>query len=126
MSFSAKVPIKIVYFRFLTPCMNLLTWDCFLVISLNRKDYFDIPWTDLRSMVEPIFAEKALIKHSEYLSNGTTIISRAIDITATEVLTDEGRAVPYDFLVVATGHNEAIPKTKTERLEQFKKGTSIY
>jgi apoptosis-inducing factor 2 len=126
MSFSAKVPIKIVYFRFLTPYMNLLTWDCFLVISLNRKDYFDIPWTDLRSMVEPTFAEKALIKHSEYLSNGTTIISRAIDITATEVLTDEGRAVPYDFLVVATGHNEAIPKTKTERLEQFKKGTSIY
>jgi apoptosis-inducing factor 2 len=113
-------------FRFLTPCMNLLTGNFLLVVSLNRKDYYDIPWTDLRSMVEPTFAEKALIKHSEYLSNGTTINSHAIGVTATEVLTDEGRAVPYDFLVVATGHYEAIPKTKTDRLEQFKQGTAIY
>lgn len=100
-------------------------WSALFVISLNRKEYYDIPWTDLRSMVEPTFAEKTLIKHSEYLSNGTIINSRAIDITATEVLTEEGRAVPYDFLVVATGHDEALPQSKTDRLEQFKKGIAI-
>lgn len=91
------------------------------LLLIDPKEYYDIPWTDLRSMVEPTFAEKTLIKHSEYLSNGTIINSRAIGITATEVLTEEGRAVPYDFLVVATGHDEALPQSKTDRLEQFKK-----
>lgn len=96
-----------------------LQFDSHLVL-IDPKEYFDIPWTDLRSMVEPKFAEKTLIKHSEYLSNGTIITSRAIDITSTEVLTEEGRAVPYDFLVVATGHDDPVPKTKTDRLDQFK------
>lgn len=112
-------------FRFLMPYLKFTNRNFLLFISLNRKEYYDIPWTDLRSMVEPTFAEKTLIKHSEYLSNGTIINSRAIDITATEVLTDEGRSVPYDFLVVATGHDEAVPKSKTDRLEQFKQGIDI-
>ncbi|KAJ3698456.1 hypothetical protein LUZ61_002161 [Rhynchospora tenuis] len=96
-----------------------LQFDSNLVL-IDPKEYFDIPWTDLRSMVEPTFAEKTLIKHSEYLSNGTIINSRAIDITATEVLTEEGRAVPYDYLVVATGHDEPLPRNKTDRIGQFK------
>ncbi|KAF3342083.1 apoptosis-inducing factor 2 isoform X1 [Carex littledalei] len=90
------------------------------LVLIDPKEYYDIPWTDNRSRVEPTFAEKALIKHSEYLSNGTIINSRAIDITATEVFTDEGLVVPYDFLVLATGHDVPLPRTKTDRLQQFK------
>ncbi|KAJ4754943.1 FAD/NAD(P)-binding oxidoreductase family protein [Rhynchospora pubera] len=96
-----------------------LQFDSNLVL-IDPKEYFDVPWTDLRSMVEPTFAEKTLIKHSEYFSNGTIVNSRAIDITATEVLTEEGRAVPYDYLVVATGHDDPLPRSKTDRIGQFK------
>ncbi|KAJ4763401.1 Apoptosis-inducing factor [Rhynchospora pubera] len=90
------------------------------IVLIDPKEYFDIPWTDLRSMVEPTLAEKTLIKHSEYFSNGTIVNSRAIDITATEVLTEEGGVVPYDYLVVATGHDVHLPRNKTDRLGQFK------
>ncbi|KAJ3693442.1 hypothetical protein LUZ60_008922 [Juncus effusus] len=90
------------------------------LVLIDPKDYFDIPWTDLRSTVEPTFAEKALIKHTEYLTNGTIVNSRAINITSTEVLAEEGRAVPYDFLVIATGHEGPDPSSKTDRLAQFK------
>ncbi|KAA8549945.1 hypothetical protein F0562_001647 [Nyssa sinensis] len=85
----------------------------------SRKEYFEIPWASLRGMVEPSFAERSVIHHRDYLTNGHVITSRAINITDTEVLTAEGRLVPYDYLVIATGHTDPVPKTRTERLEQY-------
>ncbi|XP_010246965.1 PREDICTED: apoptosis-inducing factor homolog B-like isoform X2 [Nelumbo nucifera] len=69
-------------------------------------------------MVEPLIAERSVINHSEYLTNGRVIISRAINITETEVLTEEGSPITYDYLVIATGHDDPVPKTKMERLEE--------
>ncbi|KAJ1697998.1 hypothetical protein LUZ63_006510 [Rhynchospora breviuscula] len=112
--------LYIAFFSFSKLITQRLSSVCFICSLFYRKEYFDVPWTDLRSMVEPTFAEKTLIKHSEYFSNGTIVNSRAIDITATEVLTEEGRAVPYDYLVVATGHDEPLPQSKTDRIGQFK------
>ncbi|KAH0465083.1 hypothetical protein IEQ34_005186 [Dendrobium chrysotoxum] len=74
------------------------------VTLIDPKEYLEITWAQLRSMVEPSFAERALIKHSEYLTDVTIVSSHATNVTNHEVQTADGRTFPYDYLVVATGH----------------------
>ena len=73
-------------------------------------------------MVEPSFAQRSVIHHRDYLTNGRIITSSAISVTDTEVLTAEGRLVAYDYLVIATGHAYPVPKTRLERLKQCQAG----
>ncbi|XP_051119974.1 uncharacterized protein LOC127243829 [Andrographis paniculata] len=89
------------------------------VCLIDEKEYFEISWANLRSKVEPSFAQRAVIKHEEYLPNARIIASAATDITAKEVLTAQGHQISYDYLVVATGHVNAGADTKDERLRQF-------
>lgn len=73
-------------------------------------------------MVEPTFAEKTLIRHTDYLTNAQVITSRATNINETEVLTENGTILPYDYLVIATGHDYAFPRSPEQRLDQFQEG----
>lgn len=73
-------------------------------------------------MVEPTFGDRSVINHRDYLTNGRTITGRAVDITDTEVLTAEGRCIAYDYLVIATGHDDPVPATKTEKLREYEAG----
>ncbi|KAG0470438.1 hypothetical protein HPP92_016526 [Vanilla planifolia] len=91
------------------------------VILIDPKEYLEIPWARLRSMVEPSFAERTLIKHSEYLPDATVITSHATNITAHEVLTADGQAFSYDYLVIATGHPGSNELSRKDRLQQFHK-----
>ncbi|PON47268.1 FAD/NAD(P)-binding domain containing protein [Trema orientale] len=86
---------------------------------IDEKEYFEIPWASLRAMVEPPFGERSVINHKDYLTNARVVASSAINITETEVLTAEGRLIGYDYLVIATGHTESVPKTRAERLNQY-------
>ncbi|XP_077230255.1 uncharacterized protein LOC143863472 [Tasmannia lanceolata] len=89
------------------------------VILIDPKEYFEIPWAQLRCMVEPSFAERSVVKHAEYLRNGRIIKSSAINVTDKEVLTADGHMFPYDYLVIATGHTDSVPQDRTQRLHQF-------
>ncbi|KAK8518679.1 hypothetical protein V6N12_011925 [Hibiscus sabdariffa] len=53
------------------------------------------------------------------------VTSVATDITDTEVLTADGHRISYDYLVIATGHRDLVPTTKTERLHQYKEATDF-
>ncbi|XP_011088963.1 apoptosis-inducing factor homolog B [Sesamum indicum] len=89
------------------------------VTLIDPKEYFEIPWASLRAKVEPTFAERSLIYHKDYLTNGRLVLSKAISISNSQVLTAEGRLVTYDYLVIATGHDDPLPKTKSERLKEY-------
>ncbi|KAK6933578.1 FAD/NAD(P)-binding domain [Dillenia turbinata] len=89
------------------------------VVLIDPKEYFEIPWASLRAMVEPSFAKRSVINHSEYLTNARVITSTAINITDGEVLTEDGQQISYDYLVVSTGHKDSFPKTRAERLRQY-------
>ncbi|XP_050899999.1 uncharacterized protein LOC127106737 [Lathyrus oleraceus] len=90
------------------------------VTLIDPKEYFEISWASLRSMVEPSFAERTVINHREYFTKGDLVTSSAVNVTETEVLTADGRRVPYDYLAIATGHADPVPKVRTERLHQYK------
>ncbi|XP_027912096.1 apoptosis-inducing factor homolog A-like [Vigna unguiculata] len=89
------------------------------VTLVDPKEYFEIPWANLRSMVEPSFAERTLINHRDYLTDADIVTSEAVNITETEVLTADGRQIGYDYLVIATGRADSVPKSRSERLNQF-------
>ncbi|KAK6135940.1 hypothetical protein DH2020_030323 [Rehmannia glutinosa] len=92
------------------------------VFLIDLKEFYEIPWTNLRSMVEPSFAERTVINHSDYLLNAHVITSAATNITQNEVLTAQGRQIAYDYLVIATGHVDSGPYTKAERLSHYEAG----
>lgn len=81
-----------------------------------------MPWTELRSMVEPSFSGRTLIKHTDYLSNARIITSSAVGITEDQVLTADGDSITFDYLVIATGHAYSTPRSRDRRLEQFEQG----
>ncbi|KAL3616058.1 hypothetical protein CASFOL_040352 [Castilleja foliolosa] len=90
------------------------------VTLIDPKEYFEIPWASLRSMVDPSFAERSIIYHKEYLTNGRLVLSKAINISNSVVLTADGHQIMFDYLVIATGHNDSFPKTRSERLKEYR------
>lgn len=72
--------------------------------------------------MEPSFAERTLINHRQYFTKGDLVTSSAVNVTETEVLTADGQQIAYDYLVIATGHADPVPKSRTERVNQFKEG----
>lgn len=91
------------------------------VYLIDQKEYFEITWATLRSMVEPSFAERSVINHTEYLPNAKLITDTAIDLTDDGVLTSKGSQVAYDYLVIATGHAADSFSSKSERLDYYQK-----
>lgn len=89
------------------------------VTLIDPKDYFEITWASLRNIVEPSFAEKSVFNHSDYLTNGKLIVSHVVDINEHDVTTADGQDVPYDYLIVASGHEDTYPKTRDERLKHY-------
>lgn len=90
------------------------------VVLIDAKEYLEIIFAELRCMVEPSFAEKSIIYHTEYLFKTRIVISTAVDITKTEVLTAQGDKIAYDYLVIATGHVYPGGITKSERISYYK------
>ncbi|KAL5709156.1 hypothetical protein ACHQM5_019876 [Ranunculus cassubicifolius] len=89
------------------------------VTLIDPKDYFEVTWANLRSMVEPSFAEKSVFNHSDYLTNGRLVVSHVSNITESEVSTVDGDHIPYDYLVVASGHQDNYAKTREGRLKHY-------
>ncbi|QCD87997.1 apoptosis-inducing factor homolog A-like [Vigna unguiculata] len=89
------------------------------VTLIDPKEYFEITWAGLRSMVQPSFAQRSVINHSEYLCHGNIITSSAVNVTETDVITADGQRVPFDYLIIATGHADEVPKNRRDRLNQF-------
>ncbi|PKA49473.1 NADH dehydrogenase C1, chloroplastic/mitochondrial [Apostasia shenzhenica] len=89
------------------------------VVIIDSKEYLEIPWAEMRSKVEPSFAQRTLIKHTEYLANATVVTSAASSVTEHEVLTKDGQTFPYDYLVIATGHGDSVTVNQKGRLQQF-------
>ncbi|XP_044342275.1 uncharacterized protein [Triticum aestivum] len=83
------------------------------VVIIDPKEYLEIPWTNMRSKVEPSVAEKSLINHSDYLS-GQVITASAADISGEAVIRTEGRLVEYTYLVIAAGHTNQCPRNRRD------------
>ncbi|CAG7910709.1 unnamed protein product [Brassica rapa] len=59
------------------------------VILIDPKEYFEITWASLRSMVEPSFAERTVINHKNYFKKGRVVTSPAVNITETDPMSSQ-------------------------------------
>ncbi|CAD6258133.1 unnamed protein product [Miscanthus lutarioriparius] len=89
------------------------------VVLIDPKEYFEIPWANLRAKVDPAAVERTVIPHSDYLTHAKVVTAFAVGVDDSVVLTSIGRAVAYDFLVIATGRTCNRPQKQSERLEMF-------
>lgn len=76
----------------------------------------------MRSLVEPSFAERSVINHSEYLQNVDIVVSTATNVTESEVVTAQGLVIEYDYLVIATGHVDTGALARSEKLSHYQAG----
>ncbi|MCO5610464.1 hypothetical protein L7F22_064702 [Adiantum nelumboides] len=93
--------------------------DCSDVTLIDPKDYLEIPYGNLRCTVQPDFAKRSLVLHSDYLKKARHVLGFAERASITEVVTSTGDILPYDFLVLATGSTHQGPSTKAERMKEF-------
>lgn len=89
------------------------------VVLIDAKEYLEIIYAELRCMVEPSFADKSIIYHTEYLSKARIVVSTAVNVTETEVTTAQGDKIAYDYLVIATGHIHPSGFSKNERISYY-------
>ncbi|MCO5577184.1 hypothetical protein L7F22_031008 [Adiantum nelumboides] len=89
------------------------------VTLLDPKDHTEVPYARLRCIVDPHFAERSLIPHSDYLKRAKHVLAYAKSASTSEVVTSTGDVLPYDFLVVVTGSTYKGPSTKRERILEF-------
>lgn len=89
------------------------------VVLIDPKEYFEIPWANLRAKVDPAAVERTVIPHSDYLTHAKIVTASAVGIDDSVVLTSVGRAVAYDYLVIATGRMCNRPQKRADRLEMF-------
>lgn len=91
------------------------------VFLIEGRDFFEVPYAGLRCIVQPSFAERACIFHKEYLKKCTLVTNNGRTALKTEVVTDRGEHIKFDFLVIATGSQCKAPLTRAGRLEEFVK-----
>lgn len=72
--------------------------------------------------MEPVFAQRSIIDHTEYLPKVHVVVSEATDVTDRQVITADGEHFAYDYLVLATGYSEGISRTRAERINYYEKG----
>ncbi|CAN6362323.1 unnamed protein product [Urochloa humidicola] len=89
------------------------------VVLIDPKEYFEIPWANLRAKVDPAALERTVIPHADYLTHAKVVTASAVGIDDSVVLTSIGRAVAYDFLVIATGRACSRPQRQCDRLDMF-------
>ena len=94
----------------------------FFVVLIDRKDYFLHKVGLPRAVHQPDFASDCLLPYTSLLTNGVFIQGYVERITAAAVhLRGAAAAVPFDYLVVATGSSYAMPA----RVSQSMRDTAL-
>ncbi|KAK9733157.1 hypothetical protein RND81_04G047400 [Saponaria officinalis] len=70
-------------------------------------------------MVDLSMAERSTIHYSEFLPHVKLVTSWATNVTENEVFTSNGDNVQYDYLVIATGHVNTDPVTRSESILKY-------
>lgn len=76
----------------------------FNVISIDPKEFFEVPYAAVRAVVDPSVANKSLFPYADIPGGiGKHIRASAIEVKGGAVVLDNGEAVQFDYLVISTG-----------------------
>ena len=72
------------------------------VTLVDRKDYFEVTYSTLRTLAEPEMGERARMKYSDFI-NGEFRQGNVTELAERRAKLDDGTDVTFDIAVVATG-----------------------
>jgi NADH dehydrogenase FAD-containing subunit len=94
-----------------TYCAQLLENDM-KVTLIDTKEHFEFTPSFLRLIVQPSKLRTIQRYHRDYLKQSTTVLcGRVTRVTPYAVTIDKNRQITFDYLVIASGSHDAIPKT---------------
>jgi NADH dehydrogenase FAD-containing subunit len=74
------------------------------VVLVEPKEYLEVPYAQLRALVEPIeFSPKIRKKYLEIIPHIQHIMKKATGIKGKRLTLDDGTDIEYDYLVIASG-----------------------
>ncbi|MEQ6202220.1 FAD-dependent oxidoreductase [Sulfitobacter sp. HNIBRBA2951] len=95
------------------------------VTLIEPRSHFVHAPAMIRAVVDPQVLDRALIPYDDLLKTGQVLRARAKSISATGVTLEDGTDVLGDFIVVATGSDNAMPfKPATDSIEAFRAGSA--
>ncbi|MGJ8584098.1 MAG: NAD(P)/FAD-dependent oxidoreductase [Marinosulfonomonas sp.] len=82
------------------------------VTLVDRKEYFEVTYSTLRTLVDPTMGDRARMKYSDLL-NCTYVQGQVSELRPNEAVLEDGKTLPFDYAVVATGSSyRSLPITK--------------
>lgn len=91
------------------------------VTLIEPRSHFVHAPAMIRSVVDPRVLDQGLIPYDDLLKNGRVVRARAKSISAAGVTLEDGTEVLGDYIVVATGSDNAMPfKPATDSIESFR------
>ncbi|DBA66203.1 hypothetical protein WJX79_004881 [Trebouxia sp. C0005] len=73
------------------------------VTVIDRRDYFEIPWSNVRIPVDPDLINNTTLPLQDVPKVGRVVHASATSVSETEVQLDNGSSLPFDYLVLASG-----------------------
>lgn len=91
------------------------------VTLVEPRSHFAHAPAMIRAVVDPQVLDQGLIPYDDLLKNGRVLRARAKSISATGVTLEDGTDVLGDYIVVATGSDNAMPfKPATDSIDAFR------
>ncbi len=91
------------------------------VTLIEPRSHFVHASAMIRAVVDPQGLDQGLIPYDDLLKYGQVLRERAKGINAAGVTLEDGTEVPGDYIVVATGSNNAMPfKPATDSIDAFR------
>ncbi|MEJ8472577.1 NAD(P)/FAD-dependent oxidoreductase [Roseibium algae] len=85
------------------------------VTLVDRKDYFEVTYSTLRTLVQPEIGDRARMKYAE-LINCKFVQGDVSELRHNEALMADGQVLPFDYAVVATGSSYgSFPVAKSDK-----------
>ena len=79
------------------------------VTLIEQREAFVHVSAMIRALVQPSLLDQAIIPYDSLLSRGRVLRARVASVDASGVIVENGRRIPADYIVVATGSSYAAP-----------------
>ncbi len=85
------------------------------VTLVDRKDYFEVTYSTLRTLVQPDLGMRARMNYTD-LMNCDFVLAEVSELRTNEAVLTDGRVLPFDVAVVATGSSySSFPVAKSSK-----------
>eukprot|EP01111_Echinosteliopsis_oligospora_P010914 TRINITY_DN3483_c0_g1_i1.p1 TRINITY_DN3483_c0_g1~~TRINITY_DN3483_c0_g1_i1.p1 ORF type:complete len:398 (+),score=89.09 TRINITY_DN3483_c0_g1_i1:121-1314(+) len=104
-------------------CAAQMLEDFYQVTLIDTKEYFEFTPSVLRTIVDPAHVKRLQVLHTHYLRHSNVIQREVTSVQEKQVLLNDGRTVPYDYLIINTGSTYTAPFKESKVISSARANT---